>query len=803
MVRIFMNARLLLQAFLLLVGAVQTILAQTNETEIVVKIASLNSWLSSRTQPRFYNGQDINRLFLIQQAIVDRFNRENTWYPPNVRVELLYGGNENNAGKAVIETIRLVQENVSAVISSSGSAQAIAESNVISLFNLPMCALTATANELSDKTLFKTFYRVQSPSKVWGFSFAEFLAMHNLRRVAVLIEDHPICQSVMSGFTEAASKNNVSILVTRFLPYTSDRAVYMRSYRYGFDWGQYVKSARDSSARVVFHCGGWGFYNLVEEAANRGYIQRNEMLFIHGLGSDKYESFYLRETNFTHIIPYLYGTAIISNINYQPAASQYREFLSQTLATGDVALNTTQSPRTLLAYDPLIASCVYSMIPAMSTLVSRNLTTWQDIARGNILRNVTLSQYLNAANAAKMPGQSPPRPMSWDEKTGDPLIDLYITNVRNKTLMALAAKPNDTTNVMFADTIGTWYNSTFSMMQAMTFPDGTTTPPRVTNLVLDFIRNEGLFIAGFAITILLEVIFFVTLMSIHLKRNTPAVRKNSPTFLLLIVAGCFLIQGSVIPLYFGNLDSFAICRASDFLFHMGFAVTFGAILLKVYRIYRIFTNQSQASPLNLQDAVLLRYYSLALSVFLIIVLAEMFGTQLNLKASAQEIDDLTKRAWSVCVPDTIGYILLILELGMLVVGTYFAVNTRKVKEDYNEAHALGVSIYNCLFILVISVIITAAIPSITPDIVFLVHFLRSALVTVTVIAVMCLPKVLVKLPAVSNPSSPQPDKKQASSGQKSTDRKDWEAANTLASASNSSTGVSGLSNGPTVNVSSP
>ncbi|KAJ3082019.1 hypothetical protein HK102_001972 [Quaeritorhiza haematococci] len=437
----------------------------------------------------------------------------------------------------------LNEEKVSFYISHGLSSTVISEQNVFSIFNTLHCATVATANELSDKNVARSFYRTTPPTRYWGYAVADFLMKWDSRRVAILAE---IC--------------------------------------------------------VVL--------NLIEEAAKQGYIQNNEMFFI-GTPINILNDKEIRFHNFTHIIPYLYGAMTMElGRNDDPPPTTYRKFISSNILA-PIAANPPFPVKDMLEQkeDTIVPGCLSTAIPTMSELVNRGMVTWTDIATGTLLTKVPLATFIRVMNELKLPGFGE-RPFAFDAKTGDPVSAVkYIlgTVIYNKTKLEMAQTWTSSSTLYLSEYVGVWYNGSIIMEKDFTFPDGSKSPPRVMPRVLEPVRSTTLFLSMLVVTLILEALYVLTLIAIILKRKSPAVRKNSVIFTSFIVFGCICIQATIIPEYFGGFDTSAGCRSAFFLFHIGFAFTFGACFLKVYRIHRILNNRNGST--KLRDPILLQYYS--------------------------------------------------------------------------------------------------------------------------------------------------------------------------------------------------
>ncbi|KAJ3087250.1 hypothetical protein HK102_011493 [Quaeritorhiza haematococci] len=166
----------------------------------------------------------------------------------------------------------------------------------------------------------------------------------------------------------------------------------------------------------------------------------------------------------------------------------------------------------------------------------------------------------------------------------------------------------------------------------------------------------------------------------------------------------------------------------DYLNHLGFFMIFTAIILKEYRLYRIFNNKS-AAIIKLPDEVLLRYYIGAIPISLLILFLNTFTNGFRLREHSRQIDELTTEAWSVCGVSSLSYILLALEFVMLAIGSVFAWLTRNVRDEYNEARSLGFSVYNSLFLLIVAVVLQSVMMPTYES------------TTATIVGAMCAPKL--------------------------------------------------------------
>ncbi|KAJ3085760.1 hypothetical protein HK102_013850, partial [Quaeritorhiza haematococci] len=636
-------------------------------------------------------------------------------------------------GNATFEVFRLKNENIGLLIADLTSTLTISEQQVISIFNILQCASLSTANELSNKAVYKTFMRTAPPSSAFGVAMADLLVSYNLLRVAIISENSIACTGAINGFTEHAASRNISIVVTRELLDTASYDLYINNYRKNVDWASYIKSVKDSGAQVIVHCGFYSKLSLMDAAIKAGYMddENSKMLF-----------FFIELLNATHLIPHLHGTFHIMPKQSLPERSAPYNQLMNTVLSG-IDTNSSFKVDSVLPMqenDLASPSCLMAIVPTLAELVKRNKTSWRSISKGNLLKDVSLKYFLQVANELQVPGLRNTS-FQFDTSTGDPYAPFQIYNAFNKTRLLELMKPDSSlVPVSLLQPIGIWLGGSIKLDRAAVFPDGSTTPPRVVPLAIPYQRSQPLFLGVLITGILLEVSFAGILAMIVIKRNTAPVRKNSFRFLCLIVVGCMVLLASSFPGFVSAYDTHGTCMALGYLAHLGFAVTFGSICLKVYRIWRIFTNQA-ATNVNLPDEYLLKCLVAIFALFLLLLLGQTFATPWVFNTYSSTIDELTTKTWSICKPDILEYVLLALEFIMLAGGTYLAVMTRGINEDYNEAQSLGLSIYNAFFLLVVAVAVEAVLTPL-PETKHLIGFLRVSLTTSAIVGVMCITKLI-------------------------------------------------------------
>ncbi|KAJ3085146.1 hypothetical protein HK102_000275 [Quaeritorhiza haematococci] len=291
-------------------------------------------------------------------------------------------------------------------------------------------------------------------------------------------------------------------------------------------------------------------------------------------------------------------------------------------------------------------------------------------------------------------------------------------------------------------------NATFAEIQRnIVFPDGTSKAPRLTRLTIDRQRSETLSLAIFITTLTLEGVFCLIFGGILVVRRSPSVQRTGLPVIAVIVVGCMLQLASTLPGFFQDRDTPETCLARDWVHHMGFAITFSAIVLSLYKIYRRQTADQEVQSkedAEITDPVVWPYYVIIMVVFTAVLLIDTFTFRGpgRLRGETQIIDDLTVEVWEICNTTVLTYVLLGVELVMLGIGALLVVESMRMAAKDTRTQHLGLAVYNSLFILVVSFVVNAVLTPTFWETEHLIHFLRVSLTTTFIIAVVCIPKFL-------------------------------------------------------------
>jgi hypothetical protein len=172
------------------------------------------------------------------------------------------------------------------------------------------------------------------------------------------------------------------------------------------------------------------------------------------------------------------------------------------------------------------------------------------------------------------------------------------------------------------------------------------------------------------------------------------IRASSPAFLQVLLVGVTLAIISVFPST-GELSD-ASCTVRTWLFVLGFVMSYGACLLKNWRVYRLWSDASMRI-IRISNLHLVGYSSIFMIPFTLLLIV---WTVID-KPSA-----VIRGANLICEPgkSIVWSLLEFIGIGlMLVAGVVLAFMTRAIPQLYNECKHIALASYNLTFCLVIGV----------------------------------------------------------------------------------------------------
>jgi G protein-coupled receptor 158 len=212
-------------------------------------------------------------------------------------------------------------------------------------------------------------------------------------------------------------------------------------------------------------------------------------------------------------------------------------------------------------------------------------------------------------------------------------------------------------------------------------------------------------------------------------KEIKVVRAASPVLLRIIILGAFFIYSTTIILY--PTPNIVTCTMRIWLREIGFALAYGALMLKTWRISVIFRVKS-AKAVKITDMDLIKRLGLIVGVFVLFLLIRTLvsppvvytgTTSENLKAF-------------LCSSDWWDHSFTILEFLFLLWGIRLCIMVRKAPSEFNESRFISMTIYNeFLLSIFLNVSVFFLQKPANPDLLYIIFFCHSQL---TISILLCL-----------------------------------------------------------------
>ncbi|KAM6174637.1 putative G-protein coupled receptor 179 [Erethizon dorsatum] len=235
-------------------------------------------------------------------------------------------------------------------------------------------------------------------------------------------------------------------------------------------------------------------------------------------------------------------------------------------------------------------------------------------------------------------------------------------------------------------------------------------------------------------------VFLSMLVSYHC-RWSKRIRASGVILLEAILFGSLLLYFPVFILYFK--PSVFRCITLRWVRLLGFAIVYGTIILKLYRVLQLFLSRTAQRGAHLGSRKLLQRLGLLLLIVLAFLAVWTAGALERGQLMPLVIRGYTPTGhhFYLCHHDRWDYIMVVAEMLLLCWGSFLCYATRAVPSAFHEPHYMGIALHNEL--LLSAAFHTARfilVPSLHPDwTLLLVFFHTHSTVTVT-LALIFIPK---------------------------------------------------------------
>uniref|UniRef100_A0A8C3YBY1 G protein-coupled receptor 179 n=1 Tax=Catagonus wagneri TaxID=51154 RepID=A0A8C3YBY1_9CETA len=235
---------------------------------------------------------------------------------------------------------------------------------------------------------------------------------------------------------------------------------------------------------------------------------------------------------------------------------------------------------------------------------------------------------------------------------------------------------------------------------------------------------------------------FLSMLASYRCRQSKRIRASGVVLLETILFGSLLLYFPVFILYFK--PSVFRCIALRWVRLLGFAIVYGTIILKLYRVLQLFLSRSAQRGPHLSSGRLLRRLGLLLLLvlgFLAIWTAGVLERGIQHTFLVTQGHTPTGRHFYLCHHDRWDYIMVVAEMLLLCWGSFLCYATRAVPSAFHEPRYLGIALHNELLL---SAAFHAArfvlVPSLHPDWTLLLFFFHTHSTVTATLALIFIPK---------------------------------------------------------------
>ncbi|XP_061588973.1 metabotropic glycine receptor-like [Cololabis saira] len=231
----------------------------------------------------------------------------------------------------------------------------------------------------------------------------------------------------------------------------------------------------------------------------------------------------------------------------------------------------------------------------------------------------------------------------------------------------------------------------------------------------------------------------------HFRRNK-SIRTSGLILLEAILFGALLLYFPVMILYFN--PSVFRCILLRWVRLLGFAIMYGTVILKLYRVLKVFLSRTAQRTPYMTSWRVLRLLLVILVVVLWFLVAWTSAVCQNPELSRAVIAaGFTPEGlqFSMCLLDRWDYMMAVAEFLFLLWGVYLCYAVRTIPSAFHEPRYIAVAIYNELLISAIFHIIRfSVVPALHPDWMLMLFFAHTHLTVTVTLGLLLIPKFLSK-----------------------------------------------------------
>ncbi|KAL1524858.1 hypothetical protein AB1Y20_019738 [Prymnesium parvum] len=268
-----------------------------------------------------------------------------------------------------------------------------------------------------------------------------------------------------------------------------------------------------------------------------------------------------------------------------------------------------------------------------------------------------------------------------------------------------------------------------------------------------------------AIMLSLVSIVFSVLFSIWTiwKRNHPVLKASQPNFLLLVAIGCAISLAAIFPMakdhadyakynkvddaltgpgHYPDLDS--ACNMQIWFYCAGFAITYGALFVKLWRIKKIYLNPAKRVVITQPQMFARVLLLLLIECGLCLLISIHTPMHYEVSVVSSNAQNIVTESRGQCVADSKIWLyfaaIIALQGSFLIYGNWLVYAMRAVPSEFNEGKFIGFSLANNMQTTLIAVLLCFMTYD-SPTIFFIMRWIAVFLVETCTLMLMFIPKI--------------------------------------------------------------
>ncbi|XP_072544543.1 metabotropic glycine receptor isoform X2 [Salminus brasiliensis] len=237
---------------------------------------------------------------------------------------------------------------------------------------------------------------------------------------------------------------------------------------------------------------------------------------------------------------------------------------------------------------------------------------------------------------------------------------------------------------------------------------------------------------------------FISMPVVYHFRRNKRIRASGLILLEAILAGAILLYFPVMILYFQ--PSVFRCILLRWVRLLGFATVYGTVILKLYRVLKVFLSRTAQRIPYMTSWHVLRLLAAILLVVLWFLVAWTSAMCQSTDINHALVDvGITPEGlqFNMCMLDRWDYMMAVAEFLFLLWGVYLCYAVRTVPSAFHEPRYMAVAIYNELLISAIFHIIRFTLaPGLHPDWMLMLFFVHTHLTVTVTLGLLLVPKFL-------------------------------------------------------------